>query len=252
MNALPPHLKSPHLEGFAHGFFGRTGGVSAGQYASLNCGRGSRDNPAHVAKNRALVAAIAGGDDFTGVYQVHSAQVLTTTRQDPSPQGEADAIISTLPGQLIGVLTADCAPVLIADRQRRAVAAVHAGWRGAVKDILGHTVEALAQLGVQPKDCIAVAGPMIAAPSYEVGGDMKTAALATSHRAERYFASKRDGRYQFDLPGFVVSELTRLGFGTTHLVGVDTYTNHADWFSARAAGHQGQSDYGRNASVIAL
>lgn len=252
MTARPPHLCDPLLAAVPHGFFGRRGGVSEGAFESLNVGRGSKDNPAHVTENRARIGRVFGVDDFFNAYQVHSARIVMLTDEATPEDIEGDAVISTVPGRLVGVLTADCAPVLMADARGRAVAAVHAGWRGAVKGIVGETVAALEGLGIAPSDLLAVMGPMIAAPSYEVGGDMKTVALAASHRAERFFTPNQEGRYQFDLPGFVEQELRVAGVEQASRLAVDTYTHPADWFSARYGSHQGHADYGRNAAVIML
>lgn len=243
------------LDGVRHGFFTRSGGVSEGVYAELNCGVGSNDDPAAVAENRRLVAAWMGGcaDDIAGCYQVHSAvtRVAAAGWRGDRPQG--DAVVSAAPGVICTVLTADCAPVLLADAQARVVGAVHTGWKGALVGVVESAVTAMAALGARRERIGAVVGPCIAQASYEVGADFEARFAHHDRGSERFFAPGREpDRRQFDLPGFVLWRLEQAGVGAAAWTGHDTCADEARFYSNRRALLKGEPDFGRLISAIAL
>ncbi len=242
--------------GLRHGFFGRPGGVSEGLYASLNCGFGSGDDPERVAENRARAVAMAGMPEGSLItaYQVHSPDVVTVTepwRRADAPK--VDAMVTDRPGLSLGILTADCAPVLFADPGARVVGAAHAGWRGALTGVLDATVEAMRALGARPERIAAGVGPCIAQPSYEVGPEFPAPFLAHDPENAAFFApSARDGRHMFDLPGYVTRRLRRLGLGRVDTLPHDTCAEADRFFSYRRATLAGETDYGRDLSIICL
>lgn len=242
--------------GVRHAFFTREGGVSEGVYASLNCGFGSNDDPGRVAENRARAAGRLGlsVDALVTVYQVHSADVVTVSEPWPSARApKADGLVTRTPGIALGVLTADCAPVLLADAAAGVIGAAHAGWRGAMGGIVEATARAMEALGAKLAATVAVVGPCIQQASYEVGAEMREAVLGTDRAAADFF---RDGdvggKFFFDLPGFVGRRLERLGLGTVGRVAADTYADQTRFYSYRRATKRGETDYGRELSAIAL
>ncbi len=238
-----------------HGFFTRRGGTSEGIYASLNCGLGSDDDKARVHENRRRAMAEIGLDesDLRTVYQIHSADVVTVTDRSTDTRAiKADAMVTTLPDIALGVLAADCAPVLLADGQAEVVGAAHAGWRGAVSGVIEATVAAMAGLGAQPNRITAVIGPCISQDSYEVGAEFPQPFHQQDLENARFFVpGRRDGHWQFDLAGYVLSRLEAAGIAAASALGTDTYGDE-DLFSYRRTCHRGEPDYGRNLSVIAL
>jgi YfiH family protein len=251
-------LSSPllaKLAGVRHGFFTRRGGASSGLYASLNAGRGSRDEPEAVIKNRRRVAAhfSAAPDRLLTAYQIHSATALTADASwgDARPQG--DAVVTSTPGLICSALAADCAPILLADAQAGVVAATHAGWKGALGGVAEATVAAMTVKGAKPERIVAAVGPCIGPLSYEVGEDFLHAFITEAPEAERFFqpVPSADKRL-FDLPGFVLDRLGRAGVGQAEWIGGDTYADEGLFFSNRRAFHRGESDYGRLISAIAL
>ncbi len=258
MNAVPESLKAAGLgglSGVAHGFFSRRGGVSEGLYQSLNCGPGSGDDPASVKANRAAAAAalgLAGALLVTG-YQVHGREVLVVEGTPPGAPARVDGLVTRTPGVVLGVLTADCAPVLLADADAGVVATAHAGWRGAVGGIVEAVVAKMTALGARKTHVQAAVGPCIAQQSYEVGADLRQAVLAHDSGDNGFFASgARAGHWQFDLSAYVTQRLRRAGVTLTEEVGLDTYANAVRFFSYRRACHRGEADYGRCLSAIAL
>lgn len=237
-----------------HGFFTREGGVSTGLYTSLNCGPGSADQPAAVAENRGRAMAMMDLPEtaLITVHQAHTADVVTVT--GPWAEGArpvADAMVTTVPGLALGILTADCAPVLLADRKSGIVAAAHAGWKGAIGGILENTVARMVELGAKPKNIVGAIGPCIGQRSYEVGPDFPAAFLAESADNTDFFApSRRDGHFLFDLPGYVSRKLARLGLIDVTRVPADTCRDGARFFSYRRATLNNEPDYGRQVSVI--
>lgn len=255
---LPVPLTAPalrRLPGIRHGFFTRTGGCSEGIYAGLNCGPGSRDAPEAVAENRRLAAAALGGEEtrLATLYQVHGAECLVIgagRRLDLRPQ--ADGLVTRETGVILGILTADCVPVLFADGSVPVIGACHAGWKGALGGILEATLTRLIEAGARPERLIAAIGPAIARASYEVGPEFPKPFLAEAAANERYFTpSPRPGHFRFDLPAYVAARLARAGVGEVADLGRDTYAEET-FFSYRRATHRGEADYGRQLSAIVL
>lgn len=240
----------------SHAFFTREGGVSGGVYASLNCGFGSGDNPEHIAanRNRAMARLDLDGADLVTVYQTHSADVVTVDepwKADASPS--ADATVTRMPGVALGVLTADCAPVLMADEEAGVIGAAHAGWRGALKGVLEASVEAMCSLGARPQRIVAGIGPAIQQDFYEVGPEFHAEFMDADKRNGAFFSdSPRDGHFMFDLPGYVVGRLEALGLGSVEAAAEDTFGNEDRFFSYRRATQRREHDYGRSLAVIAL
>jgi hypothetical protein len=256
----PEPLKLEALEapgaGLRHGFFTRRGGVSRGLYESLNCGAGSDDDPARVAANRRRAKAALGleAGDLVSVRQAHTADCVTVARPWPSGQGpKADAMATDRANLALGVLTADCAPVLFADAEAGVIAAAHAGWRGAVHGVLEAAVAAMETLGARRDAVTAGIGPTIAADSYEVGPEFpERLAAGTLDAAAFLQPAPRPGHYLFDLPGYVQARLAAAGIRQTAWVGGDTFAGEERFFSYRRACQRGEGDYGRLLSAIAL
>jgi len=243
--------------GIVHGFFGREGGRSGGIYASLNCGFGSSDDKAVVAANRGIVAAALGvapgPDALRTVHQVHGCTVARPERPwSPQDAPKADAMVTDRPGIALGILTADCAPLLLADPNKGVIGAAHAGWRGALHGVAQATVAAMRELGADPARMIAAVGPCIAQVSYEVGAAFPEPFLAQDPSHAGFFAPGRDGRHQFDLTGYVAAMLRQAGVATVERLDLDTCADPQRFFSYRRATHRGEPDYGRQISAIAL
>ena len=238
-------LKSSRI---AHGFFGREGGVSEGIYASLNCGPGSRDNAEHVAQNRAAIRSTLGGDALCSLYQIHSSDVVKVSEPwQHADAPKADAMVTSQPNIVIGVLTADCGPVLLADKKAGVIGAAHAGWKGACAGVLENTVEAMVALGAVRERIHAAIGPCIAQESYEVGAEMREKFTSEAHR---FFAEGAEGKFQFDLGGFNESCLQACGIGGAEWLREDTYAQESRYFSYRRTTHHAAPDYGRQISAI--
>lgn len=254
---MPPCLRAEVLNGLPHGFFGRRGGVSEGLYDSLNCGLGSADSRAAVMENRRLAAAglgLADGAALVSLHQIHSPSVVTVeTPWAPGQGPRADAMVTRCRGLALGVLSADCAPVLLADRTNGVIGAAHAGWRGAQAGVVEATVAAMIALGARRDAVAAAVGPCIGAASYEVGVDFAAAILADDPEAEPLFSRAADApRPHFDLAGYVALRLARAGVATIGLSGRDTAAEPEAFFSYRRTTHLGQPDYGREISAIML
>ena len=250
-----PFATADVLAGTRHGFCGRRGGVSAGIFASLNTGLGSSDAPGAVAENRRrAAAAVAPGTRLVTVHQIHSATVIVadaTMADGPSAaRAPADGLVTDRPGLVLGVLAADCAPVLFADARAGVVGAAHAGWKGALYGVLPATVAAMETLGARRAEIAAAIGPCIAPESYEVRDAYVEPFLATDPAFARFFRAGRGGHRRFDLPGFVARQLETAGVTRIETLARDTYTG--DYFSYRRSVHAGDADYGRNLSLIAL
>ncbi len=220
-----------------HGFFTRRGGVSAGPYASLNCSLSSQDDRHAVLENRARVARSLGTDPvrLLGLTQVHGIDVVTATEPWAIGAGQqADAMVTDRPGLALGIVTADCAPVLFADSGGKIVGAAHAGWRGAVAGVLEATIAAMIALGASPDGITAAVGPCIARESYEVGPDLRDAVLAGSAADSAFFVpGQRDDRWLFDLPGYCAARLRAAGLGHVAVTGIDTLAEDDRFFSHR-------------------
>ncbi len=243
------------LPGIRHGFFTRDGGVSDGIYAGLNCGLGSNDGSEKVRENRARVALHLGAPlpVVLTPYQIHSADALIVDTPFPvdRPPPRGDALVTATPGLAIGILTADCGPVLFADPVARVVAAAHAGWRGAAGGIIGATLQAMESLGARRERIHAALGPTISQANYEVGQDFKAALLAQHDGAEVYFNIPQDGaKPHFDLPGFVQADLRSQGLASVVDIGLCTYADESNFFSFRRTTHRSEPDYGRQISAI--
>jgi YfiH family protein len=244
------------LAGVQHRFFTRTGGVSAGLYSSLNCGYGSGDAPENVRENRRRAAAAfdLGEADLLTVHQTHSIDVLTVeTERWTSPGApKADGLVTRRPGVALGVLAADCAPVLMADQRAGVIGACHAGWRGAFTGIADETIAAMEKLGARRADIRAAIGPCIGARSYEVGPEFFTRFVEDDEANAAFFrAAPRAGHHMFDLAGYLARRIARAGVAV-EATGHDTLADEADFFSYRRNTLRGVQDYGRGLSAIAL
>ena len=260
----PTPILADGLRGLAHGFFTREGGVSSGIYATLNGGPGSADDPEAVAENRARIAAHLGIGRLVSLHQVHSDRVehVIGPRDDPpddppdGPRPEADAMVTDRPGIGLAVLTADCAPVLLADREAGVVGAAHAGWKGALGGVLEAVLDAMAGLGARRERIAAAVGPTISQRAYEVGPEFVERFLDEDRDYGRFFAGGRKDpagdRAMFDLPGFCLHRLREAGVGDAAWTGHCTYSDEARFFSYRRACHRGEDDYGRLVAAIAL
>lgn len=237
-----------------HGFFGRRGGVSTGELAALNCGLGSGDDPALIAENRRRVAeAVLPGAALTGLYQVHGNRcIIIDEGSDLAARPEADALASKTPGILLGILTADCVPVLFADRTAGVVGAAHAGWKGAIAGVTDATLAAMEGLGARRKDIAVAIGPCIGRASYEVDDCFVQRFLADDPANERFFAAGRAGHAMFDIAAYVAARLAAAGVTRIAIGGQDTYADAESWFSYRRACHKNENSYGRQLSVIGL
>ena len=242
--------------GVRHAFFTRQGGVSEGVYASLNCGFGSNDDPGRVAENRARVTARLGlgAEALVTAYQVHSAEVVSVAESWPPARApKADGMVTRTRGLALGILTADCVPLLLADAAAGVIGAAHAGWRGAIGGVIEATARAMETLGARLAATVAVIGPCIQQASYEVGDDLRDAVLGADRTATDLFRmGDAGGKFLFDLPGFVARRLERLDLGTIGRIAADTCADEARFFSYRRATKRGETDYGRELSVIAL
>ncbi|MEO5336421.1 MAG: peptidoglycan editing factor PgeF [Magnetospirillum sp. WYHS-4] len=243
------------LPGVQHAFFTREGGCSAGLYATLNCGPGSKDDPEAVRANRGRTMASLGLDSgaLVTVHQVHSSACVVVDGPWNGGAPQADAMATRTPGLALGILTADCAPVLFADPEAGVVAAAHAGWKGARAGILEATVEAMVGLGARHESILAAVGPCIHQPSYEVGPEFLAALTGDDPANGRFFVpSGRDGHHLFDLPGYVAMRLESAGVARFEVLSRDTRREEKTFFSYRRATLEGQADYGRQLSAIAL
>ena len=244
-------LRAEALAGIPHGFLGRRGGVSQGAIAGLNIGLGAEDAGEAVTENRRrAVSAVLPDARLATVYQVHSADVVEVRApwpQDARPR--ADGMVTDRPGLLLGIVTADCAPVLFADSEAGVIGAAHAGWRGAHGGVLENTVAAMERLGASRLRIVAAIGPAIAQPSYEVDARFRD---NFGRDDEVFFASGRPGHWQFDLAGYAAKRLRDAGIGLIEPVGLDTYADVDCFFSYRRATHRGEPAYGRQFSLIGL
>jgi len=253
-----PTIQSPLLAavpGILHAFFTRQGGVSTGIYDSLNAGRGSKDDPADVIENRSRAARWFGlaPEDLNTCYQIHSTIAITADGSWGDVRPEGDAVVTRTPGVICGALSADCAPVLIVDPEARIVASAHAGWRGALDGVVQAAVDAMVALGGDPERMVAAVGPCIGPDSYEVGVDFLHRFEADCPGSGRFFRpGVSDDKRQFDLPAFVLDRLRTAGIEQREWVGHDTRAEEALFFSNRRAFLNGEGDYGRLLSAIAL
>ncbi len=242
------------LTGLPHGFLGRRGGVSTCIAAGLNVGLGSADDPQAVAENRRRATdAVLPGATLVTCYQVHGRDVATVARPWPdAARPRADALVTDRPGLLLGILTADCAPVLLADRTAGVVGAAHAGWKGALAGVTDATIAAMAALGADRARIAAAIGPCIARASYEVDDAFRARFAAADPENERFFTDARPGHHRFDLEAYVAHRLAAAGIARVEALGLDTYADGARFYSFRRATHRGEADYGRQIALIGL
>ncbi len=248
-------LTDAALAGIPHGFFTRKGGVSGGLYASLNCGWGSDDNKEHVAENRSRVAAKLGTtlDKFCSLYQIHGREVVTVEKPWLRTElPKADAMVTKVKGIAIGVLAADCAPVLFADAKAGVIGAAHAGWKGALAGVLQSTVEAMCALGASKANIAAAIGPCIAQRSYEVGAEFRDNLVKETAENGAFFRESATGSLLFDLRGYARFKLALAGITRINTLENDTYSEEYDFFSFRRTTHRREPDYGRQVSAIML
>ena len=246
-------IRAAALDGVPHGFFGRGGGVSAGLVAGLNAGWGSGDDREAIAENRrrAIDAVMPGGRLVT-VHQIHSHYALEAGDWSEDERPHADALVTDKPGVLLGILTADCAPVLLADREAGVVGAAHAGWRGALAGVGEATVAAMEKLGARRERITAAIGPCIAGRHYEVDAGFKELLTGYVPDNERFFADGPTGKPHFDLEAYVAARLASAGIRQVEALGLDTYAAPNRFFSYRRATHKGEPTYGRQISLIGL
>jgi purine-nucleoside/S-methyl-5'-thioadenosine phosphorylase / adenosine deaminase len=239
-----------------HGFFTRQGGVSGGPYASLNCSLSGGDDRDAVLQNRARAATAIGVEPgrLVGLMQVHSADVVEVTAPwSPGNGPRADAMVTRRPDIGLGIITADCVPILLADNSAGVAGAAHAGWRGAVAGVIEATVNAMLQAGAQPATIAAAIGPCIAQDSYEVRADLRDAVLARDRDDARFFAQGRqEERWQFDLAGYCAARLARAGIPSITVLGIDTAADEARFFSYRRQTLGGGGPIGHQISIIAI
>jgi YfiH family protein len=247
-------IRAVSLGGFPHGFLGRRGGVSGGELAGLNVGYGSSDRPEAIDENRRLaVAAILPGAELATVHQVHSADAVMVENAWPKDaRPRADAMVTDRANVLLGILTADCAPVLFADEEAGVVGAAHAGWRGALGGVTDATIAAMERLGSRRDNIHAAVGPCIGQASYEVDEGFQERFLEFDRASSRFFAVGRAGKPHFDLEAYVVHRLVCAGIGEVEALHLDTYADEDRFYSYRRATHRGEADYGRQLSAIAL
>ncbi len=242
------------LEGVAHGFLGRRGGVSTGVMASLDMGQRGQPPTADLIENqRRVIEAVLPGSALVTLYQVHSAEaVIVSAPFDDAARPRADALVTDRPGLLLGILTADCAPVLFVDAQAGVIGAAHAGWKGAIGGVTDRTVAAMEELGARRDRIAAAIGPCIARASYEVDTGFARRFEEADPANERFFSPGRAGHHQFDLEAYVAHRIASAGIGRIEMLGLDTYSDTERFFSYRRATHRGEPDYGRQISVIGL
>jgi polyphenol oxidase len=242
------------LDGVPHGFFGRAGGVSTGATAGLNCGLGSGDDPAAVEANRRAAAdAVIPGAPLASVHQVHSPTTVIVREAVPHDQRpHADALVTDRTGLLLGIVTADCAPILLADVESGVVGAVHAGWRGATAGVTDQAIAAMVSLGARIDRIVAAVGPSIARASYEVDHVFAERLTSEDPDNDRFLSDGPAGRPHFDLEAYVVARLAAAGVRRIEATGLDTYALENRFYSYRRATHRGAPTYGRQISIIGL
>jgi YfiH family protein len=242
------------LQGVAHGFFGRQGGVSSGELASLNCGTGSGDDPELIAENRArVVQALSPDAKLAGLYQVHGNRCVTLDEgSDLNGRPEADAMVTRTKGIMLGILTADCVPVLFWDREAGVIGAAHAGWKGALAGVTDSTLAAMEALGAKRQNIAAAIGPCIGRASYEVDDAFMQRFAEADPANEAFFAPHKAGHAMFDIAAYVAARLAQSGVKRIAITGQDTYAEAEQYFSYRRACHRHENSYGRQISVICL
>ncbi len=259
-NTLNPFVSNNFSSKIQHGFFGRAGGVSEGLFSSLNCGPGSQDDPAAVQENRLRICQHfqAPYERLFTLHQIHSAQCFSISapfdNTDPRPQG--DALATDRPGFLLGILTADCGPILFEGQKSDGapvIGAAHAGWGGALKGVAEQTVKAMILLGAKLETIKAAVGPCIGPKSYEVSVGFEKPFLDLNPDDDHFFKPARlEGHLMFDLPGYIAARLSRFGLKDVALSDLDTFSKENDYFSFRRTTHRKEADYGRQISAIMI
>lgn len=257
MTSLPRYLSDElsAAKAVRHGFFTRQGGISEGIYSSLNCGPGSQDDSKHVAENRHRVQKALGGDALCTLYQVHSAEVVEVTLPwDFTDVPKADAMVTTARNVVLGILTADCAPVLFADAESGVIGAAHAGWKGAFGGVVTNTVSAMERLGAKREQIRAAIGPCIAQESYQVDSLFHAHFKAENAAYEPFFDrdDEHPSHYLFNLKAFVAHQCRQAGITALDVLPENTYTQESEFFSYRRTTHRQEPDYGRQISAIML
>jgi polyphenol oxidase len=247
-------LSSKNLNGLPHGFLGRRGGVSTGLYASLNVGLGSGDERTAVIENRERAGeAVLAGAQLVTLHQVHSDTVVTATAPWPDDvRPHADGLVTDQPGLLLGILTADCVPVLFADIERGIVGAAHAGWKGAIGGVTDNVIAAMIALGARHDSIVTAIGPCIGRASYEVSDDFAKTFESADSANERFFTGGKAGHHYFDIEAYVIHRLSTAGITRIDPLGLDTYADPQRFFSYRRTCHAGEPDYGRQISLIGI
>tara|TARA_R110002020_G_scaffold10888_2_gene41412 strand:- start:2332 stop:3069 length:738 start_codon:yes stop_codon:yes gene_type:complete len=242
------------LEGVTHGFLGRAGGVSDGIYSGLNIGLGSDDDRDAIMENRRRATeGVLPGSELVTVHQIHSADVVTVTGPLPLDQRpQADAMVTDRPNLLLGILTADCVPVLFHDATAGVIGAAHAGWKGALAGVTDNVLTAMEKLGADRGDIACAIGPCIAQPSYEVDAAFRTRFLEADANNDRFFAAGKPGHFQFDIESYVAARLLDAGAGDVDKLGLDTYVHEDRYYSYRRSCHRGEPGYGRQISLIGM
>ena len=243
------------LDGVRHGFLGRRGGVSTGVCAGLDMSRRGQDaiGPNLAENRRRAVEAVLPGAALQTLYQVHSADVVTVSAPlDDAARPHADGMVTDRPGLLLGVLTADCAPVLFADPAADVVGAAHAGWKGALAGVTDATLDAMEARGADRARIAAAVGPCIARRSYEVDDTFLARFAEADAENDRFFSPSRPGRHRFDLEAYVAHRLAAAGVTRIEALGLDTYADEGRFYSYRRATHRGEPDYGRQIALIGL
>jgi YfiH family protein len=249
----PPFVTAHSLSALPHGFFGREGGVSTGAMASLNCGWGSGDDLSLIVENRRRAAdALLPGARIVSPHQIHSADVVIAGDWPDDDRPPADAVVTDKPGVLLGILTADCAPVLLADREAGVIGAAHAGWKGAIGGVTDTTIAAMEKLGADRRRIAAAVGPCIARASYEVDQAFAERFLDADPANDRFFVEGPAGKPHFDLESYVLHRLAAAGLTRIEAVGLDTYALESRFYSYRRSTHRAEPSYGRQLSLIGL
>ena len=244
--------RSPLLDGTEHGFLGRAGGVSEGIYSGLNIGLGSDDHRDAIMENRRRATeGVLPGSELVTVHQIHSAEVVTVTGPlDPRPQ--VDAMVTDRTNLLLGILTADCVPVLFHDSRANIIGAAHAGWKGALAGVTDNVLTAMEALGADRDHIACAIGPCIAQPSYEVDAGFRTRFLEADKDNDRFFGPGKPGHFQFDIESYVAGRLQASGINKIGKLGLDTYVDEDRYFSYRRSCHRGEAGYGRQISLIGM
>lgn len=244
--------RSPLLDGTEHGFLGRAGGVSEGIYSGLNIGLGSDDDRDAIMENRRRATeGVLPGSELVTVHQIHSAEVVTVTGPlDPRPQ--VDAMVTDRTNLLLGILTADCVPVLFHDSRANIIGAAHAGWKGALAGVTDNVLTAMEALGADRDHIACAIGPCIAQPSYEVDAGFRTRFLEADKDNDRFFGPGKPGHFQFDIESYVAGRLQASGINKIGKLGLDTYVDEDRYFSYRRSCHRGEAGYGRQISLIGM